>query len=110
MRQREDGRTEIEGVTLLLEHVELAADLRVFLVDGDSITFLRQRDGRGQSAQAGPDDDDVFLALISGAYFPGHDAREPGLGDVIRRVFGERLAEILRRLRPLAEHFIESGR
>ena len=62
MRQGEDGRTQIESITLFLEHIELAADPRVFLVDRDIISFLCQRDGCGQSSKAGADDNDAILA------------------------------------------------
>jgi hypothetical protein len=40
VRQREDGRAEVEGVALLLEHVELAADLGVLLEYLDVVTRL----------------------------------------------------------------------
>ena len=59
VRQRENGRAQIEAVAALLEHVELAADLRVLLVDGDPVALLGQRDGRRQSAEPRPDDDDL---------------------------------------------------
>ena len=62
VRQREDGRAEIEGVALLLERVQLAPNLVVFLKDLDVVAGLSQRDGSGQPTQPCADDDD-FLRL-----------------------------------------------
>ena len=42
VRQREDRGSEIEAVAFGFEHIELAADLRVFLVDRDLVPFLRE--------------------------------------------------------------------
>jgi hypothetical protein len=64
--QGEDGGAEVEGVSGLLEHVEFAADLGVFLVDGDVVSLLGERDGGGDSAEAGADDDDFFRVHVGG--------------------------------------------
>ena len=52
MRQCENRRAEIEGVALSLEHVEFAAGLRVFLVNGNIVAFLGERDGGGDPTEA----------------------------------------------------------
>ena len=42
VRQREDRRAQIKCVAFGLEHIQLAANLRVFLVNRDLVSFLRQ--------------------------------------------------------------------
>ena len=69
VRQCEDGRPKVERVPLLLEHVELAADLVVLLEDLDVVTGLLQRDGGGQPAQTRPDDDDLFATHVYFIWF-----------------------------------------
>ena len=62
VRERENGRAEIEGVAVLLEQVKLAADLGVLLMDGDRVSLLGQGDSRGEPPKARSDNDD-FLAV-----------------------------------------------
>ena len=69
LREGEDRGSKIEAESFALQLIELAADLRVLLQNGDLEAIARKHDGRRHAAEPGSDDNDSFV--LSGS---AHDA------------------------------------
>ena len=69
LRKGEDRGSKIEAESFGLQLIELAANLRILLKNGDLEALARKHDGRRHTAQPSSDDDDTFASFMS-----AHDA------------------------------------